>query len=189
MQALNYVHQTCIFTVLFVILVDLKVLFYIENSNLLEMKLTISLVLLYLYVSVVVIFGVYYLLSTDIMPYHYAFLQETNESLSAYNPALRSLYVSLMRVCGGGYIAIGLAGVFLISFPYRQGAKWAWWALFTLTNAAMVPVLYVSYQIATSIAAGGVRPPWWLAAALLAMACIALLINFTPGRRMQEIVI
>lgn len=153
------------------------------------MKLTISLVFLYTVAAVSFGFGLLYLIRLDIMPYHYAYLQETSESLNAYNPRIKELMLALMRVAGANMMTAGIAGFFLITIPYRSGAKWSWWALLNVFSMGLVPMLVVTVHIANAIHSGGVKPPWWLTVALLAMVYSALVINFLPLRRRQEIVI
>lgn len=143
-----------------------------------KLKMGISSSILYLLSAISIVFGLIYLLRTDIMPYHHAFLGMTVEELDQLSPKLMSLYLALMKVSGANSFAIGLASVFLVMFPFRQRKAWSWWCLLLLYLSALVPLFFITFNVASQIPDGQSKPPWVLTLAMIALLGAALGISF-----------
>jgi len=69
-----------------------------------------------------VVMGSIYLFSSQFMSYH---ADALGTSWAALEPAEQTLILALMRVSGGGWVAVGIAP----AVPFRQGQAWAVWLL------------------------------------------------------------
>ncbi len=100
------------------------------------------------------IFGVVYLLRPEFMPYH---ADVVGRPWSAVEPAFQVLILALMRVVGGALLANALAIFILLFVPFRQGYRWACWAIPTIGLMASIPALLVTLYVAQNTPAS---PPW-----------------------------
>ncbi len=130
-------------------------------------------------VSVIAIaFGGMYLLKSDIMPYHYAFLELNHNELINLNNKLTPLFLALMKVSGAAFIAVGIAGIINTRILYINKSKRAWWSLLLMFVLSLVPMLYVTLNIANAIKDGEPKPPWYLTLIMLVMLLSALIMTY-----------
>lgn len=101
------------------------------------------------------VLGAIYLFRGSFMPYRAAAL---DTRWAEVEPALQVLLVALMRVAGGGWLALALIVAVLLARPFREG--W-WWARLGIPAALLV--FYVPSLIATLevLYATPAAPPWW----------------------------
>jgi hypothetical protein len=111
-------------------------------------------------------FGVVYLLKPEFMPYHAAAVGATWE---AAPPGFRILILGLMRVAGGAWLAVAAAMGAMLFVPFRQGARWARWAIPSVGLLAALSSLYGTLLVQLNTQA----PAPWMAAALAALLCVA----------------
>jgi hypothetical protein len=102
--------------------------------------------------------GVRYLLRREFMPYH---ATAAGAAWSDLAPGLRVLILALIRGVGGGFLALGIALSVLLLGPFRDGDRWAQWAIPVIGFSAALPTLLGVHLIRTRTPA---RPPWVLAA-------------------------
>ena len=127
-------------------------------------RLLIASVLLYLVTLTVVGFGALYSFRQTIMPYHEEFLGVRFEQL---DPKVRRLMLALMRVSGVTFFALAAGLAILISGPFRQGAAWAGWVIYTMLLVALIPLLVLTRQI-------GRKTPWPVVLLLIVLVIAAL---------------
>jgi hypothetical protein len=101
------------------------------------------------------VLGSIYLFSSQFMPYHAAAL---GTSWAALEPAEQTLILALMRVSGGGWVAVGIALAVLVAVPFRQGQAWAVWLLPLLGLVFYLPNLYATVRVTLDTPA---TAPWY----------------------------
>ena len=99
--------------------------------------------------------GVVYVLTTQFMPFHAIAVGKTWDQI---DPAFQVLLLTFIRVIGGGVITVALSMGILLFIPFRQGIRWARWAIpaigiFYVLMAYLYPLLSVALN--TSL-----TPPW-----------------------------
>jgi len=102
-----------------------------------------------------VVLGSIYLFSSQFMPYHAAALGTT---WAALEPAEQTLLLALMRVAGGGWVAVGIALAVLVAVPFRQGQAWAMWLIPLLGLVFYLPNLYATVRVTLDTPANA---PWY----------------------------
>ncbi len=137
----------------------------------------VSSVLFYLVVAGGLIFGVMYLFRSDIMPYHYSFLDLSKEALDDFSPRIIELMVVLMKVGGANFLAICAASVFIVAVPFRNNKTWAKWALLFVFSISLVPLFFITWFVASHVPQGEPAPPWYLTLILQAMVIVAFALS------------
>ena len=67
------------------------------------------------------------------------------QSWSEISPRLQQLYLSMLRVMGGGFVTYG-ASVLLLTLPINRNEAWASWSVLCITVTFCFPVLYVTFK-------------------------------------------
>jgi len=109
-------------------------------------------------------FGTIYLFRSTFMPYHG---EAVEMQWSELEPATRVLFLSSMKLIGGMWIANGVAMAILLLIPFRQGLRWAYWAIPAVGFIAASSALYATIHVGQHTPA---TPPW-----IFPVGCIALL--------------
>ncbi len=135
-------------------------------------RLRIALALLYIVAVGSALFGIAYVVTPGIMPYHERFLGVTHAQLE---PRVATLLLAVLRVAGSCFIALAATVVFLAHFGLARRERWAWWAILVASSTVMLPLIAVSLRI-------GTYTPWWAVAILQALAAVALVLGW-PSRR------
>jgi hypothetical protein len=86
-------------------------------------------------------FGVMYLTRSKFMPYHQQAIGIPWENLDT---RMQTLLLTLMRVSGGGMLAVALSVLVLVLGPFREGNVWAIYALPAIGLASGLPILYAT---------------------------------------------
>jgi hypothetical protein len=102
-----------------------------------------------------VVLGSIYLFSSQFMPYHAAAL---GTAWVALEPAEQTLLLALMRVAGGGWVAVGITLAVLVAVPFRQGQAWAVWLIPLLGLVFYLPNLYATVRVTLDTPA---TAPWY----------------------------
>jgi hypothetical protein len=110
-------------------------------------------------------FGVFYASVTDVLFFHAA--AAPKESLEAVRP----LYFALMKLVGGGTIALGALGLFVTFSSARAGAPASGPALFAAYTIPLFMAAYVAERLA---AATGSPTSWHIMGGLFAVNAAAL---------------
>lgn len=113
----------------------------------------ISLAILLLAVLLSVGAGGRYLFTTEFMPYHAVV---AGKGWSQLEPGVQTIILGMLRIVGGGFLACGIALLWLL-FPLSRGEVWSRWAALTVAGAMWVPTLYVTLMLRS--AAPQAQPP------------------------------
>lgn len=117
------------------------------------------------------LFGTIYLFRSEFMPYHAVAIGQEWSQLQA---SFQILIIALMKVVGGGWLASGLAISILLAFPFREGARWAHWAIPCIGLVSILPSLYATILVAQSTPAS---PPWKVATIGVALLVVGLILS------------
>ncbi len=115
--------------------------------------------------------GVIYLTRSQFMSYHAV---AVGQNWIDVPPRFQLLLLALIRPLGGAWIATALAMGILLLIPFRQGTRWARWAVPVVGLVAELPVLYVTISVASRTPAS---PPWQGALIVVCLLIIGLLLS------------
>lgn len=139
-------------------------------------KLKIASILFYILSVGTIGFGSLYFFRSDIMPYHYAFLNLSYEELVNFNPNILKLMIAFMKIIGSSFIAVGI-GVAIITYRgIRNKQAWAWWSIFVIYLFPIVTTYIITLIISNSITIGP-KPPSWLALSMIITLLLALIFS------------
>lgn len=129
--------------------------------------------MLYVFAAFIILFGLLYLISPRIMPYHERFLGRKFEDLKKKDPKMAALSVASLKVVGALALSMGIGFVMIIRYQFSQGNTYAWWIILVMSLVAFIPISAVSFFI------GGVRsPPGWIIAGCILVMGVAMAISF-----------
>lgn len=116
-------------------------------------------------------FGFVYLLRGEFMPYHAV---AVGIAWNQVDSSFQVLIVGLMRAVGGACLAVAVLEFILILVPFRQGAKWARWAIpaggLIIAGTALYAMAYVALNTPAT-------PPWPAPAAAGLLLVVGLLLS------------
>lgn len=140
-----------------------------------KMKLAFSCHLL---ASLIILsFGVIYLFRSEFMPYHAVAVGQEWSQLPA---SFQILIKALMKVTGGGWLASALAMLVLLVFPFKEGARWAYWAIPFIGLVSILPTLYAAILVAQSTPAS---PPWKVALIVAILLVVGLILSLISSSK------
>jgi hypothetical protein len=105
--------------------------------------LNLALIPLLLVALAVIVFGVRYMRRDSFLPYHAAV---AGKSWSELDPGVQVVILGMLRLIGGGFATFGVTLLWLC-FALHGGARWAPWAILTVSAIALAPMLYVAIQL------------------------------------------
>ncbi len=103
----------------------------------------VSLTRLLLAALLAAFFGVRYLQTRQFMPYHAVV---AGKPWSELEPGVQTIIVGMLRIIGGGFVALALSLLWLL-VPLSRGELWASWAILSVGAAALLPTLYVTVAL------------------------------------------
>ena len=133
-----------------------------------EKKLKVATIMLYVFAAFLILFGLVYLLSPRLMPYHERFLGKTFEQL---DPKMATLGLATMKVVGALALSLGIGFVMMIRFQFSRGDRYAWWIILVMSLLALVPITVISFFI------GGVHSPGWSIVISILVMSVAMAIS------------
>jgi hypothetical protein len=136
-------------------------------------KIKTASILLYIIAFLTVCFGLLYLFTPKIMPYHERFLGMTHEQLE---PRVASLFLFMLKGAGGAFLSLGITLFMVVKFPFSRGEQWAWWTIFLMLFLSMVPMLFITITI-------GLYTPWWLLAIMNILFFVAMIVSKSACRK------
>src|SRR4051794_2129252 len=83
-----------------------------------------------------IVFGVRYMRREAFLPYHAAV---AGQSWAELEPGVQIVILGMLKIIGGGFITLGLTLLWLC-FALHEGARWAPWAILTISAAALGPM-------------------------------------------------
>jgi hypothetical protein len=105
--------------------------------------LNLALIPLLLVALAVIVFGVRYMKCDAYLPYHSAV---AGKSWSELDAGVQRIVLGMLRMIGGGFATFGVTLLWL-SFALHEGARWAPWAILTVSAVMLVPMLLVAVQL------------------------------------------
>ena len=133
-----------------------------------EKRLKVAAIMLYVFAAFLILFGLVYLLSPRIMPYHERFLGKTFEKL---DPKMATLGLATMKVVGALALSMGIGFVLMIRFQFSRGDRYAWWIILVMSLLALVPIAVITFFI------GGVHSPGWSIVISILVMSVAMAIS------------
>lgn len=123
--------------------------------------------LLYIIATIAIIFGLIYLFTPKIMPYHEKVIGMKHNEL---DPKIAKLFLSMLKGAGGAILSIGISLIMIVRGPFSRGDIWAWKIVMVMTMTALLPLLFVTLSL-------GLHTPWWLVFIMIILTIIALFIS------------
>jgi hypothetical protein len=105
--------------------------------------LNLALVPLLLVALAGIFFGVRYMRREAFLPYHSAVAGKSWPELDA---GVQQIVLGMLKIIGGGFATLGVTLLWLC-FALHEGARWAPWAILTVSAVMLVPMLYVTIQL------------------------------------------
>jgi hypothetical protein len=127
-----------------------------------------------------IIFGVVYLTRSAFMPYHAV---AVGQSWPEVDPAFQVLILALMRVAGGGFLAAAVAMGILLFKPFRQGRRWAYWAIPAVGLISTLSSLYATAYVTWNTPAS---PPWIAAGLGVLLLCTGFILSWPSMTRKNQ---
>jgi hypothetical protein len=90
-----------------------------------------------------IVFGVRYMRRDAFLPYHAAV---AGKSWTELDPGVQAVILGMLRIIGGGFVTLGVTLLWLC-LALHEGARWAPWAILTISAAALGPMLYVAIKL------------------------------------------
>ena len=109
--------------------------------------LDIAYILLLLDFGIFFAFGILYSVLGTFMPYHEDFIGITASDVKAYNPDLMTLISGFIRLLGFSTLALGISGLFILRYAFREGERWAWLNFAIYIPVLLIPLLIITYAI------------------------------------------
>ena len=133
-----------------------------------EKRLKVAAIMLYVFAAYLILFGLVYLISPRLMPYHERFLGKTFEEL---DPKMATLGLATMKVVGALALSMGIGFVLMIRFQFSRGDRYAWWIILVMSLLALVPITVITFFI------GGVHSPGWSIVISILVMSVAMAIS------------
>jgi hypothetical protein len=90
-----------------------------------------------------IVFGVRYMRREAFLPYHAAVVGKPWAQL---DPGVQIIILGMLKIIGGGFATLGVTLLWLC-FALHEGARWAPWAILTVSAVALGPMLYVALKL------------------------------------------
>jgi ABC-type Fe3+ transport system permease subunit len=133
-----------------------------------EKRLKVATIMLYVFAAYLILFGLVYLLTPRIMPYHERFLGRTFEELDSKTATLS---VASLKVVGSLALSMGIGFIMMIRLQFSRGNRHAWWIILVMSLVALVPITFITFSI------GGVHSPGWSIVISLVVMSVAMAIS------------
>src|SRR5690349_9083172 len=120
--------------------------------------------------------GTGFLLRSEFTPYHHAAAGMPWAEVPAN---FQFVILALTKLAGGLWVAFTLCIFVLLLLPFRQGARWALWAVPLLMLAQYAAPMPAMIHLTTNTVA---QPPWTLTISCMVVTLVALLVSVTEKR-------
>jgi hypothetical protein len=127
-----------------------------------------------------IIFGLIFLFRQEFMPYHAV---AVGQSWSEVDPAFRIIILALMRATGGGMLVTACAIGILLFKAFRQGIRWAYWAIPVIGLISTLPKLYATIYVTLNTPAS---PPWMAAALVTILLVLGFILSVMPEAKAKQ---
>jgi len=126
------------------------------------------------------VFAFMYLFRGEFMPYHSV---AVGRSWAEVDPAMQVLVLALMRVSGGGWLALSFALIFFSILTYRRNNIKLDLAGLIIGWSILIPTLYATLYIRSHSPAD---PPWIAAALAIAVLGIGFILAIFKDKRSER---
>lgn len=140
-------------------------------------KTTLAFACYLLAVLLSLAFASMYLFRPEFMPYHSA---AVGVEWSQLDPKFQTLFLALMRVCGGGWLAVAAAMAVLLAVPFRRNEPWSRWAIPLVALCAAIPTLYATLLVKSRTPAS---PPWFGAVAAILLVIAGFMLSLPRKKK------
>jgi len=130
-------------------------------------KLIISSIMLYIVSIITVLFGLVYLFTPKLMPYHEKFLGIPQENL---DPSMLKLFLFFLKGAGAAFLSLGITLFVLVKGPFGRGDVWARRIIPVMTLVALIPLLFITIKI-------GLYTPWWIIFLMILLVICSMYIS------------
>jgi hypothetical protein len=117
-------------------------------------KTTIALLCYLVALAGPLIFGVMFLARSEFMPYH---ADAVGMRWPEVPRPFQTLIMALLKLAGGAWLTVAVAELVLLFVPFRQGARWAVWAIPSLGLLHYAGVCVAMAHVTLNTSA---TPPW-----------------------------
>jgi hypothetical protein len=121
--------------------------------------------------------GLIYLFRSQFMPYHAIAVGKTWAEVA---PAFQILLLALMRTVGGAWIATALAMGIVLFIPFRQGMRWARWAVPAIGLVAELPALYATLSVTLNTPG---TEPWKGVVLIIVLLVAGFILSLEPEKK------
>jgi len=126
------------------------------------------------------VFAYMYLFRGEFMPYHSI---AVGRNWAEVDPAMQVLILALMRVSGGGWLALSFALVFFSILTYRRNDIKLDLAGLIIGWAILIPTLYATLYVRSHSPAD---PPWIAAALAIAVLGAAFILAIIKNSKIKR---
>ena len=143
--------------------------------------LKIVIMICYLLVALLgILFAYMYLFRNEFMPYHSV---AVGKSWAEVDPVMQVLILALMRVSGGGWLALSFALIFFSILTYRRNNIKLDLAGLIIGWSILIPTLYATLYVRSHSPAD---PPWIAAALAIAVLGIGFILAIFKDKRSER---
>ncbi|MCC6275608.1 MAG: hypothetical protein IT569_07110 [Leptospiraceae bacterium] len=127
-------------------------------------------------------FGIVYVSSAKIMPYHQQVIGGTWENLT---PKLQLLFISILKAAGTGFIVTAVSCFILLLIPFRKHQSWSFWTILLILNISNSSLTYITLNLALKT---GVVTPWLfsLTGLLTTLLMVPVFITVKTNHKIQR---
>ena len=129
---------------------------------------------------ILLIFGFTYLLRSKFMPYHAV---ATGLAWEQVPSGIQFVFIAMMRVIGGSFIALVIVVTTILVIPFKQGYRWAHYCVPITGIACAGSSLYATAQLKLQT---GANAPWIAALIPVVVYVIGLIITATLPRESNQ---
>lgn len=126
--------------------------------------------------------GLVYLFQSQFMQYQAIAVGKTWIEM---DPASQILWLALMRFIGGAWIATALAMGIVLFIPFRQGMRWARWAVPAIGLIALLPAFYAMLSISLNTPAVA---PWRSVGLTIVLLIVGFMLSLEPEKKIERLV-
>jgi hypothetical protein len=91
----------------------------------------------------VILFGTRYMRRDAFLPYH---ADVAGKSWGEIDAGVQVIILGMLKIIGAGFATLGVTLLWLC-FALHEGARWAPWAILTVSAVALGPMLYVAVKL------------------------------------------
>jgi hypothetical protein len=152
-----------------------------ENSkSSMNWRLKIAFACYLLVTLMLVIFALVYLFRSEFMPYHAVAI---GQNWREVEPPIQILIMALMKVTGGGWLAVALAIGIMLFIPFRNGMRWAYFAIPVIGLTTSLTTLFVTLYVTFNTPA---TPPWTSAAIATLLLVVGFIFSVLPAPKVKH---